>query len=221
MFSTGAFNQIPMSFPYPGQQPPVAVYPSQYGGYAPQVQPPFQQAPPPSRGQSLPASGRQYPPATNGQYPPTSSRRNGQHPPPVPSQHYERHRHGSKSSKQHRKRRSASPKGVADQSLYSDKEEKNDRSRSPSLALGSQSKEAAETNGNDQERRSPAVESTNADVSQGGTIATEDQQNSQEKDQRQSRSKKKKHYRHEQNQQQPPPPPFYGELPPQMRVNIQ
>src|SRR6202789_3900575 len=95
MFPTSAFNQIPMGYPFPGQQPPGSLYQSQYGGIAgfnPQIAPPFQQAPPP-RGQSVPAPGRQYPPLTGpyAQPPPPSSRRHqhGQYPPGVSSQHYE------------------------------------------------------------------------------------------------------------------------------------
>jgi hypothetical protein len=205
MFPTGAFNQIPMGFQYPGQQQPTpAIYQSQYGGFNPQVAPP--------RGQSLPASSRQYPPP-GGSYAPTTSRRHGQH---APSQHYEHRRHGSKTSKKHHKQRSVSPSGVADQSLYSDKE-KNDRSQSQTPVLGSHSKQE-ETNNNDQEQQSHTVESTSGEVSQGGTTGVEEQQNSDEKEKRQSRSTKKKHHHHHQHKQAPP---LYGELPPHMRVNIQ
>ncbi len=106
MFPTSAFNQAPLGYPYPGQQPPASFYQSQFGGVAgfnPQVVPPFQQVPP-AGGQSLPANGKQYPPLTGPYAPPpatsSSSRRHhhGQHPPPAPSQHYEyRSSHGSKS----------------------------------------------------------------------------------------------------------------------------
>ncbi len=107
MFPTSAFNQVPIGYPYPGQQAPPSLYQSQFGGVAgfnPQIAPQFQQVPPP-RGQSLPTSGRQYPPPT-GPYaqppPPSSSSRrhqHGQYPPPAPSQHYEyRSGHGSKSN---------------------------------------------------------------------------------------------------------------------------
>ncbi len=109
MFPTSAFNQAPIGYAFPGQQPPVSLYQSQFGGIAgfnPQIAPPFQQVPP-SRGQSLSAPGRQYPLPTGPYAPPptlpppsSSSRRqqNGQYPPPVPSQPYEyRNTHGSKS----------------------------------------------------------------------------------------------------------------------------
>jgi hypothetical protein len=109
MFPTSAFNQAPIGYAYPGQQPPTSLYQSQYGGVAGfnhQVAPSYQQAQPP-RGQSLPASGRQYPPPP-GPYPqqqqqpvPSSFRRQqrGQYPAPTTtSQHYEhRSHHGSKS----------------------------------------------------------------------------------------------------------------------------
>lgn len=104
MFPTSAFGQVPLGYPYPGQQQPGSVYQSQYGnltGFNPQVPPAFQQAPQP-RGQSAPNVGRQYPPTTGPYVPPapTSSRRGqqGQYPPPAPSQHYEyRSTHTSKS----------------------------------------------------------------------------------------------------------------------------
>jgi hypothetical protein len=216
MFPTGAYNQIPMGYQYPGQQPPppapAAIYQSQYAGFNPA---PFQQAPPPSRGQSLPAAGRHYPPPS-GPYASISSRRNGQYPQPVPPQNYEHHTHGSK---KHHKQRSVSPSGAADQSLYSDKE-KDDRSRSHSPALGSQTKEG-EANQN-QEQNSQSAENASGEILQDGTNATEEQQNSQEKEKRKSRSKKKKHHRYEQyHHQYQPQPPFYGELPPQMRVNTE
>jgi hypothetical protein len=106
MFPTSAFGQVPIGYPFPGQQPQGSLYQSQYGGVAgfnPQVAPPFQQAPAP-RGQSLPASGRQYPPpnTTYAPPPPSSSRRqqNVQYPPPASSQRYEyRSSHGSKSKR--------------------------------------------------------------------------------------------------------------------------
>jgi hypothetical protein len=230
MFPTGAFNPTPMAFQYPVQQPTGAIYQSQYGGFNPQVPAPFQQVPPP-RGQSLPASNRQYPPPS-GTYAPPSSRRHGQYPPSVPPQHYEHQHHGSKSKfsfyfinefnycfilgKKHSKQRSVSPAGVADESLYSDKE-KNDRSRSHSSALESQSKQEDSTN-NDQEHQSQTVESTSGEIPQGNAIPTEEQQSPDEK--RRSRSKKKKHHRSEHYNNQYQPPPFYGELPSQMRVNL-
>jgi len=104
MYPTSAFNQGPIGYGFPGQQPPPgSLYQSQYAGVAgfnPQVAPPYQPAPQP-RGQSLPASGRQHAPASNSYAPPpsSSSRRQqpGQYPPPAPSQHYEyRSSHGSK-----------------------------------------------------------------------------------------------------------------------------
>jgi len=148
MFPTGAFNQFPMGFQFPGQQPPASIYQSQFGGFNPQMPVPFQQVPPPSRGQSVPPSSGPYAPPS-GPYAPTSSRRNGQYPPPAPT-------HGSK-SKKHHKRRSTSPTGAADQSLYSDKEKKS-RSRSQSPVLGSQTKQEEPTN-KDQEQQSQTVES--------------------------------------------------------------
>jgi hypothetical protein len=220
MFSTGPFNQIPMGFQYPGQQPPpTSIYQSQFAGFNPT---PFQQAPPPSRGQSLPASVRHYPPPS-GPYAPISSQRNGQYPSSIPPQNYEKnHTHGSK---KHHKQRSVSPIGAADQSLYSDKE-KDDRSRSQSPTLESQTKEE-ETNHN-QEQHSQPTENANGEVLQDGTVAAEEQQNLQGKEKRKSRSKKKKHHHHHHYEQyhhqyQPPPPPhpFYGELPAQMRVHHQ
>lgn len=107
MFPTGAFNQLPLGYPFPGQQTP-SLYQSQFGGVAgfnPQIVPPFQQIPTP-RGQSLPAAGRQYSTPAGPYAPPlqptSSSRRQqqptNQYPPPAPSQHYEyRSAHGSRS----------------------------------------------------------------------------------------------------------------------------
>lgn len=215
-------NQMPMGFPFPGQPPTATIYPSQqYGAFNPQVQTSYHPA---SRGQSLPAAGRQYPPV--------SSRRNGHYPPPpAPSQNYEYHRHESRGSKKHRKRRSVSPGGAADQSLYSDKE-KDGHSRSPSpKSAGDRSKDevgAGQTH-TETDQPSQVAGSASGEPSQGAATTIEEQQNSPAKEERQSRSKTKKHHhRHEQyhtQYQQPPPPPppsgpFFGELPPQMRVNI-
>ena len=109
MFPTSAFNQTPMVFPFPGQQPLPSIYQSQFGGmtgFNPSLVPQFQQIPPPLRGQSVPTPGRQYPPSTGPYGPPpppvisSSSRRQqmGQYPVAVSSQHYEqRNSHGSKS----------------------------------------------------------------------------------------------------------------------------
>jgi hypothetical protein len=106
MFPTGTYNQGPIGYQFPGQQPPASLYQSQFGavgGFNQQV-PSFQQALSP-RGQSLPASGRQYPPPSGqcAPAPSSSSRRQQQGqcplpPPPASSQHYEyRSSHGSKS----------------------------------------------------------------------------------------------------------------------------
>jgi hypothetical protein len=233
MFPTSAFNSIQMGFQYPGQHPTGPIYQSQYGGFNTQLSSPFQQPP---RGQSLPAVVRQYTPP-GGPFIPTSSRRHGQYPPSVPVQHYEYRHHGSKSKfsffffylkrkfnyyliidKKNSKQRSASPSGVLNENLYSDKE-KDDHSRSHTPVLESPSKQD-ESNNNDQEEHSQTIESDSGEISQGGTIGTEENENFDEK--RQSRSKKEKHQRpeHYYNQFQPQPPPLYAELPPQMRVNI-
>lgn len=107
MFPTSAFNQAPMAFPFPGQQPAPSIYQSQFGamtGFNPSMLPQFPQFQPP-RGQSVPTPGRPYP-TSAGPYaqppPPSSSssrrQQSNQYPPPASSQHYEyRSSHGSKS----------------------------------------------------------------------------------------------------------------------------
>ncbi|CAF3851461.1 unnamed protein product [Rotaria magnacalcarata] len=225
MFTTAAFNKLPMGFQYPVQQPPPTIYQSQYGGFNPPIPLSFPQVSL-SRGQSLPPASRQLP-LSNGQFIQKSSRRNGQYPPAGPTQPNERRpKHGSK-NKKNSKQRNVPSNSATDQGLYSDKEKNNlknseDRSRSPSTLLNNLPKET------NQEQPAQSVEKTNGNISQGDiTVAGEGhQQNPDERKNRKSRSKKtKKHDSNDpyerNNAYFEQPPPFYSDLPPQLKVHQQ
>ena len=218
MFPISNFHPMSMGFPFAGQQQqqqqsaPPSMYHSQYGGFHRQIPSAFAQPP-----------VQPYPPS-NG-LPPSSPRRNQYPPPPAPSQHYEyRRNHRSKSNchflcarvsrtdiplplgkqKQHQ-RRSASPRGAAEQSLYSDKEraetveKQEERSGSESPVLTRESK-ADGGEGVDQ----PHVDSAADEVLQEDAASVEDGKKIDVEQKRPSKSKKKKHHRGEQERYSSP-----------------
>ena len=223
MYPTAGFAAAPIGYAYPAQQAQTSLYQSQYAGvagFAQQLPPNFQQGPPAPRGQSLPASGRQYTPPS-GPYAWPRPQAHDQYPPPAPSQNYDyQSRHVSKREsshsplngvshrisigrldKTHHKRRSVSPGGAGEPTLYSDKERRDasegqkERSRSASPAAATRSKQdgAAESG----QQQSQGAESSQADGGKGagGVARSEEEQAVGDHEKQRSISKKKKHSR--------------------------
>ena len=225
MFPITSFHPMSMGFPFAGQQqqqqqPPPSIYQSQYGGFQQQIPTAFTQAPPPPV-QPYSQPGGPY---ISGPTPLSPRRNQYPPPPPAPSQHYEyRRNHRSKSKsesasrwstlfarlghqKQH-KRRSVSPRGAAEQSLYSDREraetveKQEDRSASQSPALVNSDSKSEEGEGADH----PHVENVSDEVGQGDAASAEEGKKIEGDHKRKSKSKKKKHQRAEHERYLSPP----------------
>lgn len=114
----------------------------------------------------------------------------------------------NKLEKHHHKRRSVSPSGLGDQSLYSDQETQRkerrepsdgqqDRSRSQSPTLASRSKQDGIVDGDQQQpsqsqqQQTQVVEGSSGDAPQGGVARSEEEQAVGETEKRRSGSKKR------------------------------
>ena len=209
MFTQPPFQPVSMGFPFGAPPSNVPMYHSHFARLN-------TQAPPSSRGQSLPAPIRHYIPASvpYASGPPSPRRAGPQLPPPGPSQHRRSARSKSNqpllrlpfdtrrcavSDKKPQKRKNASPNGVADQSLYSDKENDEKTETLPDQKSFEQQPESTFVDqpppeADASQKEPQQVESASVELLQKGPIDTSEAPPTE---------KKKKHHHHHPNQ--PPP----------------